>query len=104
VYLLHVWELAVERALDAREVLEALVEEGKIRTYGWSTDRTDAIRAFSTSPRCGVVEQQLSVLDGNHELLELCEQLGLGGLNRGPLGMGVLTGKYAPPADPRPDV
>lgn len=103
VYLLHVWELSVERALEARDVLESLVDAGKIRTYGWSTDRTDAIRAFSTSPRCGVVEQQLSVLDGNDELLALCEEIGLGSMNRGPLGMGVLTGKYAPtstfPAD-----
>ena len=96
VYLLHVWELGVPRALDAREVLEALVDEGKIRTYGWSTDRTDAVRAFVASPRCSVVEQQFSVLDGNDELLALCEEVGLGSMNRGPLGMGVLTGKYAP--------
>jgi aryl-alcohol dehydrogenase-like predicted oxidoreductase len=43
-----------------------------------------------------VVEQQFSVLDGNAELLALCEEIGLGSLNRGPLGMRVLTGKYAP--------
>jgi aryl-alcohol dehydrogenase-like predicted oxidoreductase len=96
VYLLHVWGLGVERSLEAREVLESLVEAGKIRTYGWSTDRTDAVQAFSTAPHCGVVEQQLSVLDGNDELLTFCEEIGLGSLNRGPLGMGVLTGKYAP--------
>ncbi len=98
VYQLHVWGLSIERALEAREVLEALAQEGKIRTYGWSTDRVDAVTAFSTSPRCGVVQQQLSVLDGNLELLALAEALGLASLNRGPLGMGVLTGKYAPDA------
>jgi aryl-alcohol dehydrogenase-like predicted oxidoreductase len=96
VYLLHVWGLSIDRALEAREGLEELVAEGKIRTYGWSTDRTDAIRAFSISPHCGVVEQQLSVLDGNEELLALCEELNLASLNRGPLGMGLLTGKFAP--------
>jgi aryl-alcohol dehydrogenase-like predicted oxidoreductase len=96
VYLLHVWGLSIERALDAREVLENLVKAGKIRTYGWSTDRTDAIEAFATSPACDVVQQQLSVLDGNMELLALCEQLNLGSMNRGPLGMGLLTGKFAP--------
>ncbi len=93
VFLLHVWGLAIDQALAAREVLEALVAEGKIRTYGWSTDRTDAIRAFSTSPRCAVVEQQMSVLDGNRELLALCEEWNLASLIRGPLGMGTLTGK-----------
>jgi aryl-alcohol dehydrogenase-like predicted oxidoreductase len=96
VYLLHVWGLKVERALEAREVLEELVQEGKIRTYGWSTDRVDAIRAFSTSPRCGVIEQQFSVLDGNDELLGLCEEWNLGSMIRGPLGMGSLTGKFSP--------
>lgn len=96
VYQLHVWGLGIERALQARDVLEDLVREGKIRTYGWSTDRTDAIKAFSTSPNCSVVQQQLSVLDGNMELLALCEQLNLASINRGPLGMGLLTGKFAP--------
>ncbi len=93
VFLLHVWGLALEHALAAREVLEALVGEGKIRTYGWSTDRSDAIRAFSTSPHCAVVEQQMSVLDGNRELLTLCEEWNLASLIRGPLGMSTLTGK-----------
>jgi aryl-alcohol dehydrogenase-like predicted oxidoreductase len=96
VYLLHIWGHKIERALEARGVLEQLAREGKIRTYGWSTDRTDAVRAFSTSPRCGVVEQQLSVLDGNAELLALCEEWNLASLNRGPLGMGLLTGKFSP--------
>jgi aryl-alcohol dehydrogenase-like predicted oxidoreductase len=95
VYQLHVWGLVIEHALEARAVLEDLVKEGKIRTYGWSTDRVDAIKAFSTSPNCGVVQQGLSVLDGNWELLALCEELNLASLNRGPLGMGLLTGKFA---------
>ncbi len=96
VYQLHVWGLSIGRALQAREVLEALVKEGKIRTYGWSTDRTDAVRAFSTSQNCGVVQQQLSVLNDNPALLSLCEELNLASINRGPLGMGLLTGKFAP--------
>jgi aryl-alcohol dehydrogenase-like predicted oxidoreductase len=99
VYLIHVWGLEIERALAAREILEDLVSEGKIRTYGWSTDRAEAIAAFATSPRCGVVQQQMSVLDGNAELLALCEARQLGSMIRGPLGMGTLTGKYAPSSD-----
>ncbi len=103
VYLLHVWGLKIERALAVRDVLEELVMEGKVRTYGWSTDRPDAVAAFATSPNCGVVQQTLSVLDGNAALLGLCEELNLGSMNRGPLGMGLLTGKMAPdtafPAD-----
>jgi aryl-alcohol dehydrogenase-like predicted oxidoreductase len=97
VYLIHVWGLKIERALAAREILEDLVKEGKLRTYGWSTDRVDAIRTFATAaPHCGVIQQQLSVLDGSVELLALCDELNLGSMNRGPLGMGLLTGKFAP--------
>jgi aryl-alcohol dehydrogenase-like predicted oxidoreductase len=103
VYLIHVWGLTIERALDARVILEDLVTEGKIRTYGWSTDRTDAIKAFATLPNCSVIQQQLSVLDGNIELLNLCEELDLGSMNRGPLGMGLLTGKFAPDSTFKPD-
>jgi aryl-alcohol dehydrogenase-like predicted oxidoreductase len=96
IYQLHVWGLSIERALEARDELEKLVMAGKIRTYGWSTDRVDTVRTFSASSNCSVVQQQLSVLDGNMELLALCEEINLASLNRGPLGMGSLTGKFSP--------
>ncbi len=96
VYLLHVWGLTLDRALATRDVLEELVVEGKVRTYGWSTDRLDAIEAFSTGPSCGVVEQELNVLTGNPELLSLAERMNLASINRSPLGMGLLTGKITP--------
>lgn len=96
VYQIHVWGLRTDLALQAREILEDLVKEGKIRTYGWSTDMLEPVRAFASAPNCSVVQQQLSVLDGNLELLALCEQLNLASLNRAPLGMGLLTGKYTP--------
>jgi len=93
-YQLHVWGLSIERSLLVRDQLEEFVKEGKIRTYGWSTDRTDAVEAFSTLPNCGAVQQQLNIFDGNMELLALCEERNLASINRGPLGMGILTGKF----------
>ncbi len=98
VYQLHVWGLPLEEAFKVREILEALVDEGKIRTYGWSTDRTDAVAEFATLPNCAVVQQQFSVLDGNNDLLALAEERNLASIIRGPLGMGLLTGKFAPGA------
>jgi aryl-alcohol dehydrogenase-like predicted oxidoreductase len=95
-YQLHVWGLSIERALPVRDLLEEFVKEGKIRAYGWSTDRTDAVRAFSNLPGCSAVQQQLNIFDGNLELLALCEELDLASVNRGPLGMGILTGKFTP--------
>lgn len=96
VYQLHVWGLSIERALQVRDVLDGLVREGKVRTYGWSTDREDAVEAFASSPNCGVVQQNLNIFDGNPRLLALCERLNLASINRGPLGMGILTGKFSP--------
>ena len=95
-YQLHVWGLSLERALAVRENLETFVQEGKIRTYGWSTDRPDAVKAFATDSNCSAVQMGLNIFDGNMELLALCEDMGLASINRTPLGMGVLTGKFTP--------
>jgi len=96
IYQLHVWGYDVELSYRVQEELEKLVDAGKIRTYGWSTDRIDAVQAFAEGPNCGIVQQELNVFMGNLELLRLCEELNLGSLNRAPLGMGILTGKFTP--------
>ena len=96
VFQLHVGDLPLERAMEVRDVLEELVAEGLVRTYGWSTDRADAARSFSTGPACGVLQHGLSVLDNTDPaLLTLCEDAGLASLSRSPLGMGLLTGKFS---------
>jgi aryl-alcohol dehydrogenase-like predicted oxidoreductase len=98
VYQLHVGDLPVDRALEARDVLESLVDEGLIRSYGWSTDDVDRARTFSaTGPHCAVVQHGLSVLGyEDPAMLALCDELGLASVNRSPLGMGLLTGKFTP--------
>jgi hypothetical protein len=96
VFQLHVGDLTVDRALAAREVLDRLVDEGLIRTYGWSTDDVPAARAFAAgAPNCGVIQNGLSILGyEDPAMVELCESENLGSINRGPLGMGLLTGKF----------
>ncbi|UCD40767.1 MAG: aldo/keto reductase [Chloroflexota bacterium] len=96
VYQLHVWGYDVEKSLEIRMVLEDLVQQGKIRCYGWSTDRPDAVRAFAEGENCSVVQQQLNIFDGVDEILEICDQYDLASINRGPLGMGLLTGNFVP--------
>ena len=92
-----------EQAAPVRDTLEALVEEGKIRAYGWSTDFVERAEVFVQGTNCTAIQLQLNVLDDNSEMIALCEQNNQAAINRGPLAMGLLTGKYSPgtsiPAD-----
>jgi aryl-alcohol dehydrogenase-like predicted oxidoreductase len=77
------------------DTLEGLVQAGKIRAYGWSTDDPERARAFAAGPHCCAVQLQLNVLDDNPAMVALCDALNLAGINRGPLAMGLLTGKFS---------
>lgn len=90
----------VELAGRVRDTLEALVKEGKIRAYGWSTDFADRAEFFAQGEKCAAIQVQLNVLDDNPAILEICGKYDLAAINRGPLAMGLLTGKYV--ADTRP--
>ena len=98
-YQFHLWGFPVEKAGPVRETLEKLVDEGKIRSYGWSTDLLENARMFSDGPHCTSVQQQLNVFGGNPAgdtsgILALCEERNLASINRAPLAMGILTGKF----------
>lgn len=91
-----------DQAAPVRDTLEALVSEGKIRTYGWSTDFTDRAAVFAKGLRCSTIQLQLNVLEDNAAMIALCERENLAAINRGPLAMGLLTGKYT--ADTKPGI
>lgn len=94
-YQFHDNGFPAEKAEPVRETLEELVKEGKIRAYGWSTDFEDRAEVFAQGKNCTSIQLQLNVLDDNRELVELCEKNDLAAINRGPLAMGLLTGKYS---------
>ena len=83
-----------EKAAPIRDTLEELVQDGKIRSYGWSTDFPERAQVFAQGPKCSAVQLQLNVLDDNPDMIALCERENLAALNRGPLAMGLLTNKY----------
>ena len=85
-----------ESAGVVRDVLEELVAAGKIRTYGWSTDDPDRARVFAAGAHCASVQHQMNVLSDADAMVALCQELNLASINRGPLAMGLLTGKYKP--------
>jgi len=93
-YQFHDNGFPAEKAAPVRQTLEELVEEGKIRAYGWSTDFPDRAEVFAKGENCTSIQLQLNVLDDNPEVVALCEKHNLAAINRGPLAMGLLTGKY----------
>lgn len=95
VYQFHDNGFPAEKAVPVRETLEALVEAGKIRAYGWSTDFPDRAEVFAQGPGCTAIQLQLNVLDDNPEVIALCERVNLAAINRGPLAMGLLTNNYS---------
>lgn len=93
-YQLHVWDYPLEPAAALVEFLEALVREGKIRYYGWSTDSVEAARVFAKGEHCVAIQHDLNVVLDAPEMLALCAEQNLASVNRTPLARGALTGKY----------
>jgi len=102
-YQFHDNGFPAEEAGPVRDTLEALVKEGKIRAYGWSTDFPERAEVFAQGPKCSAIQLQLNVLDDNPQVIALCEKHNLAALNRGPLAMGLLTNKYTAESKPSAD-
>lgn len=94
-YQFHLNDYDLNQAEEVRDTLETLVGEGQIRTYGWSTDFPERARRFAEGPHCGAIQHQMNVLDDAAAMVGVCEQLNLASINRGPLAMGLLSGKYS---------
>ncbi|HLT60256.1 MAG TPA: aldo/keto reductase [Microlunatus sp.] len=92
-YQFHIGDYPLDRAGEVRDTLEDLVAEGKIRAYGWSTDDPERAAFFAEGEHCAAVQQSFSIVNGNEETLAVTERAGLASIVRGPLSMGLLTGK-----------
>jgi aryl-alcohol dehydrogenase-like predicted oxidoreductase len=93
-YLFHLADYPMEKAEGIRDALEDLVSKGKIRHYGWSTDDPERARLFAEGPHCTAVEHRLNILHDATEMLELCDEEDLASVNRVPLLIGMLTGRW----------
>ncbi len=94
-YQLHVWNYPIGKVAGMLEVLESLVQAGKIRYYGWSTDSVEGARLFAQGKHCVAIQHDLNAVLDAPEMLKLCEELNLASVNRSPLARGALSGKYA---------
>ncbi|MDH3251121.1 MAG: aldo/keto reductase [Acidimicrobiia bacterium] len=78
------------------EGFRRLKEAGKVRAWGVSTGDLDCLRAFNSDGDCDVLQIDYSILNRTPEqdILPYCLESGIGVIARGPLAMGLLTGKY----------
>jgi len=78
------------------EAFDQLIKAGKIRAFGISTGSVDAVKAANRDGKCASVQLDYSFLNREPEkdLLPYCQQNDLAAIIRGPLAMGVATGKF----------
>lgn len=93
--LFHVNEYPAAEAGFVFDTLGELRERGWIEAFGWSTDDPASARAFAGRDGFVAVENDLNVFDHADELMAFVDQEGLLSLNRLPLAMGMLSGKYS---------
>jgi len=93
-YQFHKDDYAPGKVAEVCNVLETLVEEGKIRWYGWHTDDPEAAKVFAQGPHCTAIQHWMNMGSDRPEMLAVCDEHDQASINRGPLGMGMLTGKF----------
>jgi len=102
-YQFHINDYPIEDASAVCDTLEDLVTQGKIRYYGWSTDFSNRAHFFAQGQHCTAIQVEMNVLDDAPEIIAICETFNLAAINRGPLAMGLLTGKYTGKTKPTTD-
>jgi aryl-alcohol dehydrogenase-like predicted oxidoreductase len=93
-YQIHPGEISVAEADALGEALERQAEKGTIAAWGWSTDNADAAARMLRFPHFRAVQQGLNVFSDVPEMIAFAERHKLVNLNRSPLAMGFLTGKF----------
>lgn len=93
-YQFHKGDYPPEKIADVCDVLETLVDEGKICWYGWSTDNPEGARGFAQGAHCTAIQHVLNMVHDVPQMLSVCEEHDQASINRTPLGMGLLTGTF----------
>lgn len=94
VYYFHIGDHPIDQIDEIRESLETLVNQGKIKSYGWSTDCVERAQSLSQYPNFSSVQFENNVLKPNTLMADMCEQWSVAGVNRSPLAMGLLSEKH----------
>ncbi len=81
---------------DVAGAIKALIAEGKVLHFGLSEASAKTIRKAHTVQPVTAVQTEYSIMERDVEknaVLDTCEELGIGFVPWGPVGMGYLTGK-----------
>lgn len=80
------------------EGFQALQEGGKVRAYGVSTSDFDYLKTFNADGNTATLQIDYSILNrtAEKEIFPYCQEEDIGVIVRGPLAMGILTGKFTP--------
>jgi len=81
---------------DVAGAVKDLIAAGKVLHFGLSEANTTTIRKAHTVQPLSAIQSEYSFMERSVEkngVLDLCEELGIGFVPWGPLGMGYLTGK-----------
>jgi aryl-alcohol dehydrogenase-like predicted oxidoreductase len=91
---LHLNELPIETAATIFECLVDLRREGKVLSFGWSTDFPDRATAYANMDGFVAVQHAMNVFYRADMLIPTIEKNNLLSINRSPLAMGLLGGKH----------
>lgn len=84
---------------DVAGTIKELVAEGKVLHFGLSEASAKTIRLAHGVQPVSAVQSEYSIMERSPEqngVLAICEELGIGFVPWGPVGMGYLTGKIKP--------
>lgn len=97
VYFCHLWWDKHEETEAFIQAFEILKRDGKVRAVGVSTENFEYIKHFNRNGGLDVVQLDYSLLNRQteKETLPYLQDQGIGVVVRGPLRMGVLTGKFS---------
>jgi aryl-alcohol dehydrogenase-like predicted oxidoreductase len=91
---LHLNELPIEKAASVFDCLADLRRDGKVLSFGWSTDFPDRAAAFASMDGFVAIQHAMNVFYRADMLMPVIEQNALLSINRSPLAMGLLGGKH----------
>jgi aryl-alcohol dehydrogenase-like predicted oxidoreductase len=80
------------------EGFQRLQQDGKVRAYGVSTSDFEYLKALNADGGCATCQIDYSILNRTpeQEIFPYCIEQDIGVIVRGPLAMGILTGKFGP--------